>query len=121
MAVKWLLDTNVVLYHLGGKLAKPLPSGELFCSVINELELLSPAGLSSGDEAVIREALRAMTILDLSEAVREETIRVRRAHKLKLPDAIIVASAVSIGATVLTNDEELLSRNLPCEGVEVRA
>ncbi|WP_238360797.1 hypothetical protein [Iningainema tapete] len=35
-----LLDTNVVLYLLGGRLAKPLPSGQYVVSVITEIELL---------------------------------------------------------------------------------
>lgn len=36
-----LLDTNVVLYFLGGRLTNPLPSGQYFVSVITEIELLS--------------------------------------------------------------------------------
>lgn len=41
-----LLDTNIVLYFLGGKLANPLPSGQYFVSVITEIELLSYPSLS---------------------------------------------------------------------------
>ncbi|PHM10709.1 PIN domain nuclease, partial [Nostoc sp. 'Peltigera malacea cyanobiont' DB3992] len=41
-----LLDTNVVLYFLGGRLVNPLPSGEYFISVITEIELLSDPSLS---------------------------------------------------------------------------
>lgn len=42
-----LLDTNVVLYFLGGRLMNPLPSGQYFVSVITEIELLSYPSLSS--------------------------------------------------------------------------
>jgi predicted nucleic acid-binding protein len=42
-----LLDTNVVLYFLGGRLANPLPSGEYFVSVITEIELLSYPSLNA--------------------------------------------------------------------------
>lgn len=36
-----LLDTNVVLYFLGGRLAAPLPPGDYGVSVITEMELLA--------------------------------------------------------------------------------
>lgn len=45
-----LLDTNVVLYLLGGRLANPLPSGQYFVSVITEIELLSYPSLNSERE-----------------------------------------------------------------------
>lgn len=40
------LDTNVVLYFLGGRLVNPLPSGQYFISVITEIELLSYPSIS---------------------------------------------------------------------------
>ncbi len=36
-----LLDTNVALYLLGGRLAAPLPTGSYGVSVITEMELLA--------------------------------------------------------------------------------
>ncbi len=42
----FLLDTNIVLYFLGGPLVNPLPSGQYFISVITEIELLSYPSLS---------------------------------------------------------------------------
>lgn len=41
-----LIDTNVVLYFLGGRLVNPLPSGQYFISVITEIELLSYPSIS---------------------------------------------------------------------------
>ena len=41
MALKFVLDTNAVLYFLGDRLAEPLPSGDYFVSIITEMELLS--------------------------------------------------------------------------------
>ena len=35
-----LLDTNVALYLLGGRLAVPLPVGDYGVSVLTEIELL---------------------------------------------------------------------------------
>jgi hypothetical protein len=41
MVLKRVLDTNAILYLLGGKLAYPLPEGQYFISIISEMELLS--------------------------------------------------------------------------------
>jgi hypothetical protein len=41
MAVKRLLDTNAILYLLGGRLAAPLEIGPHYVSAISEMELLS--------------------------------------------------------------------------------
>jgi len=39
--VRRLLDTNAVLYLLGGRLAESLEIGHYYVSVISEMELLS--------------------------------------------------------------------------------
>ena len=58
---KVLLDTNAVLYLLGGKLeTSALPAGKFFISFITELELLSYPLLTQSDERVIKEFLKEM-------------------------------------------------------------
>lgn len=48
-----LLDTNIVLYFLGGRLIHPLPPAQYLISVITEMELLSYPSLTSDEEARI--------------------------------------------------------------------
>jgi hypothetical protein len=36
----WLLDTNIVLYLLGGQLAHALPEGSYHISIIIDIEVL---------------------------------------------------------------------------------
>jgi predicted nucleic acid-binding protein len=40
--------------------------------------------------------------------VKKLAILLRRKHQLKLPDAIVAATALSLGATLITNDAKLL-------------
>jgi predicted nucleic acid-binding protein len=47
--------------------------------------------------------------VELNNAVKSHAIELRKHHGLKLPDAIIAATALTINATVLTNDQRLLS------------
>jgi predicted nucleic acid-binding protein len=60
-----LLDTNVVLYFLGGRLTNPLPSGQYFVSVITEIELLSYPSLTSDEEIQIRDLLTKITVVGI--------------------------------------------------------
>ncbi len=43
-----------------------------------------------------------------TEEVKSLAIRLRREHLLKLPDAIVAATALSLGAPLMTNDAKLL-------------
>ena len=41
---RFVLDTNIILYFLGGRLADSFPAGAYAISVISELELLAYPG-----------------------------------------------------------------------------
>lgn len=102
---RYLLDTNAIVYFLGGRLAEPLPAGHYSFSVITEIELLSFAELSANDEQKIGEFLSLLDRVELTQSIRLETIRLRRQKRLKLPDALIAASAINNKAILLSNDQ----------------
>lgn len=104
MALSLVLDTNVVLYHLGGRLATPLPVGNKVVSVVTEIELLSYPSLSPAEEASILAFLRLVQSVGLNDPVKQAAIQLRRTHRLRLPDAVIAATAVASGATLVTSD-----------------
>jgi predicted nucleic acid-binding protein len=108
MVLKRVLDTNAILYLLGGKLAEPLPTSQYFISVISEMELLSYPLLDDSAQSKIEGFLSEITTIGLNESVKKEAILLRREHQLKLPDAIVAATAMSLGATLVTNDAKLL-------------
>ncbi|MEH2151215.1 type II toxin-antitoxin system VapC family toxin [Nostoc sp.] len=103
------LDTNVVLYFFGGRLLNPLPSGQYFISVITEIELLSYPSLSLEEETQIIDFLNKITIIGIDSNIRNLTIAFRKQYKLRLPDAIIAATAKSLNATLFTNDVRLVN------------
>lgn len=108
MALKRVLDTNAVLYLLGGRLAEPLPEGRYFASVMTEMELLSYPLLDEAAEEQRRAFLSGVTVVGLTREIRETAIQLRRQHALKLPDAIIEATASTLEAELLSNDHKLL-------------
>lgn len=109
MAVGQVLDTNVVLYLIGGRLAEPLAAGPKHVSIITELELLSYPNMTPSEEMHIRDLLNELSVVDLDQEVRRATIYLRRAYSLRLPDAIVCATALSLNAVLLTNDKKLAS------------
>jgi predicted nucleic acid-binding protein len=104
---RYVLDTNIVLYLLGGRLLKPLPIGEFYLSVITEMELLSYHSLTEAERTRIQALLSQVTIINLDETVKNEAIALRQRYRLKLPDAIVCATALSTNSTLLSNDAQL--------------
>ncbi|MBK8538217.1 MAG: type II toxin-antitoxin system VapC family toxin [Candidatus Competibacteraceae bacterium] len=109
MGMKLVLDTNVILYHLANRLAAPLPPAFISASIISEMEALSYPTLTTIEEASIRQYIASLQLIELTTSIKEKAIRLRRQHRLKLPDAIIAATAQELDATLLTCDQQLLS------------
>jgi predicted nucleic acid-binding protein len=51
------------------------------------------------------ELAATVSILPLDEVVVKDTIALRKSHKIKLPDAIIAATARSHGLTLVSRNE----------------
>lgn len=121
MITRYLLDTNAIIYLVNGRLASPLPEGKYSISVITEIELLSFSGLSHEEEQRIRNLMRVLDRIQLSDTVRDLTIQLRRNNRLKLPDAIIAASAMAQHAILLTNDQTFASIDgLNCKALRLK-
>lgn len=108
MDVAFALDTNAIVYEFADQLADPLPAGPYAVSVMSEMELLAYPSLSEHEEQRIRTFLSRVVVVDLTPDVRETAVRLCRAHRLKLPDAIIAATALVLDVELLTNDARLL-------------
>lgn len=105
--MKYLLDTNAVIYLPGGRLRHALPQGDFGVSAITEIRLLSWSALLPNDERIVRGFLDEVVRYPLADAIRDRTISLRRAFRLKLPDALIAATALEADAIPLTNDQQL--------------
>lgn len=119
--MKYLLDTNILIYLHGGCLLEGLPTGGYGFSVISEIELLAKPGITPDMEGELRALLAALHRVEICPAVREAAIRLRRECRLKIPDAIIAACALTHDAILLTNDQQLLAvPGLCSQAVEFR-
>ena len=105
--MNFILDTNAVIYLQKGLLDETLPHGRIAISMISEIELRGFPGLVTDQETELLRFLDSIQIIGLSHDIKEEAIRLHRDHRLKLPDAIIAATAITHGAVLLTHDEKL--------------
>jgi len=104
-----VLDTNAVLYFLGGRLAQALPQADFYVSVITEMELLSYPLLKSDEETEIYSFLSDVSIVNLNQEIKQSAIALRRQYQVKLPDAVVAATAQHLKAELFTNDFKILS------------
>jgi predicted nucleic acid-binding protein len=107
----YLFDTNTIIYYLNTSLpetAMKFVAGVLeescFISVISKIEALGFNFTSEAEKKVVTVFIGGLTLLELDDAVANATIAIRSAHKIKLPDAIIAATAIAYDLTLLTRN-----------------
>lgn len=99
-----VLDTNAVIEFLAGRLAKEFPDAPVAISFVTEIELLSWPKITPDDEAAVRRFLGRCLVQGISDPIKQTAIAVRRAHALRLPDALVAATALDLGAELATRD-----------------
>ena len=105
MSGSYLLDTNAIINALN--LALKLPRGNYSISIITEMELLSFPKLQENEKKQIEKLLQYFVIYNISEQIKNKTIEIRKNYNIKLPDSIIVATALVNNLTLITNDKGL--------------
>ncbi len=95
MGIRLFADTNILLYFLKGdpEVIEMLSDKMPVISFISELELLAYPNLNPASEKIIKGFLNSCLIIDLTPEIKALTIEFRKKSKLKLPDAIIAATA----------------------------
>jgi predicted nucleic acid-binding protein len=109
-----LLDTNIAIGLLDGRQAALDRLAMLGAAVatsavsqITRIELLGWHAISARHEAKVLQLLTSLQVLPLDAAVEQAAIDLRRRTRLKLPDAIIGATALVHGLRLVTLDARL--------------
>jgi len=111
VGVRLLLDTNSIIALLSAnmQLIKLIENAdELYISIVNELEFKSFSNISKQDLALFDEFASGINIIDLlatNEGLKSKIIEMRNQYRLKLPDAIIAASAIVNDIVLITADK----------------
>ena len=107
----YFLDTNVIIYILDqGLILKR--NNEYLVSIITEIELLSYSKLTNQESEQIKSVLSVFKVLNITEAIKNKSIKIRKERKIKLPDSIIIASAIVEQAILITHDQQIIKSSL---------
>ncbi len=103
------VDTNILLYLISGDetVAELLDGKHIAISFITELELLGYKDLSESDFKVIQDLIKEATVIDINAEIKRLVVLLRKNYKIKLPDAIVVASALYSKLPLVTADKQL--------------
>lgn len=113
MGKEYLIDTNVVTKYFEESLSEHglslidtvLASSESYISVITRIELYSFVPKNLDLLIPIQSFIDSCEEFSLSEPIVQKTIELRKLHKIKLPDAVIAATALSFDLILLSDND----------------
>ncbi|MDX2130004.1 MAG: type II toxin-antitoxin system VapC family toxin [Chloroherpetonaceae bacterium] len=99
-------DTNILIYLLNGdkRVSEVLQNMDIKISFITELELFCKPNLTKSKSLIIQNLVSQCTVIEMNSIIKQKTIEIKQSHKIKLPDAIIAASAISLSLPIFTAD-----------------
>ena len=105
--IRIVCDTNPLVYLLDGNrdVARFLDNRQIYLSVITELELFGKSNLSSQDTEIIELLLNGCFIVDINQEVKRIYRDIKQNYTIKLPDAIVAATAIYLDMPLLTFDK----------------
>ena len=108
MAKGFLIDSNPIIdffnYSLPEKGIDLLLKIDPVISIVTQIEILSKKDLLETETSALKDFLKIAVIYDVNQGIAAKTIDIRLQYKIKLPDAIIAATAI-------VNNLTLISRN----------
>jgi predicted nucleic acid-binding protein len=113
--MKAVFDTNILVDYLGGSEAARAELARyrvrLF-SIVTVIELMMGAR-DAREDAAIRGLLSSFEILELSAEIAQEAIVIRKELRLKIPDAIVYATARTQGCLLVSRNTRELKSDWP--------
>lgn len=117
MGLTYLYDTNIFIDYFSGKTrideifkAGFMNENDLIISQINKIELLSHPNITREEEDLFEIFINNFRIIPVNSEIEKLTIILRRKYKIKLPDAIIAATAITENAILVSRDLKDFSR-----------
>ena len=101
----FILDTNIIIYLSQDKMKITdfASTGDRLCiSIISYMESLGHPFINNEEEAIVKRLCDTCEAFNLTKQITDKTIEIRKQFKIKLPNAIIAASALVNKATLVT-------------------
>ena len=100
-----VVDTSVIINHLNGQYRLEELGIDAICySIISYIEIFAYPHLTKSMEKKIERLLQAMIRVDLDVELAKIAVSLRKNYRLKVPDAIIAATAEYLGLPLISFD-----------------
>lgn len=113
--MKAVFDTNILVDYLNGIKAAKAELAKYsmrLISIITFIEVMVGAK-DADEEGAIRGFLSSFEVLELSAEVAEMAVSIRKQLRLKIPDAIVYATARTQGCILVSRNTKELKRDWP--------
>jgi predicted nucleic acid-binding protein len=106
--IRILCDTNTLIQLLGNNqdVVDFLIGKQVSISVITELELYGKQNLSQTETLIIDMLVENCFVIDLLQPVKQIVKKIKQKYKIKLPDAIVAATAIYLDIPLITFDTD---------------
>lgn len=113
------IDTGILLYILGGdKTANELLKGhDVVASTMVRMEALVYHGDDLDHLQQVHRFLDRCQLEEIHRSIQDLAVDLRLRHRLKLPDAVIAATAIHLGIPLITADKIFSKLKPECEVV----
>ena len=113
------IDTNILLYVLGGdEVAHELVKGrDVVASTMVRMEALIYHGKDAEHLQQVHRFLERCQLEEIHRAIQDRAVDLRIRHRMKLPDAVIAATAIHLGIPLITADKVFSRLKPECEVV----
>ncbi|OGI95067.1 hypothetical protein A2917_01665 [Candidatus Nomurabacteria bacterium RIFCSPLOWO2_01_FULL_42_17] len=112
----YVLDSNILIGHLNGNnsikdwIKERITTDSLCISTISKIELLSFPGLGENNLYETEKFMNLFREINIFGDIVSLSADLKRNSNLSLPDAIILATAISRRMTLVTNDKMLTKK-----------
>ena len=104
----FLMDSNVVIDYFGnnltGNTVSFIDNLPAVISVITRIEILGWYNATPEQLSKLQNFVQQSLVYPLTETIIQKTILLRQAHRIKLPDAIVAATALTKNKTLVTRN-----------------
>lgn len=105
--IDFIADTNFVIHlNEGNPLVEPFLDYAFAVSFITEIEVLGAFSISKTKKAQLHDILEDCTIVEMTAEIKQICIKIRQQYKMKIPDAIIAATAIVLKRSLVTADRD---------------
>jgi predicted nucleic acid-binding protein len=108
MEVKYLVDSNAIIDFCSGKL--PINGKNLLLaivpeiSIITNIELFANKNINNSEIEFLKKFVSFSIVHDLNIKLVNTTIEIRKMYNIKLPDAVIAATAIVHNLVLVTRN-----------------